>query len=217
MRSVIWTNKKLSSRGGKKFDFLYLSKKYGFYSVLTSILFLGMLAGIVAAKNADISLVKGLDVLFISNFEVRAEQSLFETFSASLTAYFIFTLVLFMSGISSWGALAVPPVLFAKGFGIGITSGFLFSAYGASGIAFYMLVLLPGAFLSSVAVIMQGKIAFGYANIIFKSIISSEGNSLPNKCFKSFMLRTSFSLILTGLAAITDVVFTSVFAGMFKF
>lgn len=134
----------IPNAGIKKTDVTYYLKRYGVLIFLGFALVIGMVFGSLSAGQADEQMVKSLDFLFITNFKARLEQTLFLTFAASLTSYFIFYLTQFLLGLTAWGTVIMPIVSFFKGFGTGLCAGYLCGAYGLQGLGFYLLMMLPG-------------------------------------------------------------------------
>ncbi|MDP4120322.1 MAG: hypothetical protein Q8876_04595 [Bacillota bacterium] len=217
MKSIVWEIPSPKIIGMRKSDYRYYMRRYGLITFFTVVLFIGMFIGVSVAKHANANLIKHLDFLFLTNYSARSSQSVFDTFAASLSAYFLLVFAAFLIGLSVWGTAVIPFVSLLKGFGIGLSAGYLLSAYGGKGIGYYFLILLPGAFLSSMALIIQSRASFYFAKTLLKSITSKDKSPNLNKSIKTLLIKTSYVLILTSCAAILDMILTSVFAALFKF
>lgn len=209
----------IPNAGIKKTDMVYYLKRYGVLIFLGLALVIGMVFGAVSAGQADEQMLKNLDFLFITNFKQRLEQSLFLTFAASLSSYFIFFLAQFLLGFAAWGTVLLPVATFFKGFGTGLCAGYLCGAYGLEGVGFYLLLMLPGAFLSSVAMLLQGKEAFYFSKSLLYMLlpdrIKSKQANPPQ--FTKYLLTGSYILILTAVSAGVDVLLSMCFSGVFHF
>lgn len=209
----------IPNAGIKKTDMVYYFKRYGVLIFLGLALVLGMIFGAVSAGQANEQMLKNLDFLFITNFKQRLEQSLFLTFAASLTSYFIFFLAQFLLGLAAWGTVLLPVTTFFKGFGTGLCAGYLCGAYGLEGVGFYLLLMLPGAFLSSVAMLLQGKEAFYFSKALLYTLlpdrVKSKQANPPQ--FTRYLLTGSYILILTAVSAGVDVLLSMCFSGVFHF
>lgn len=98
---------------------LHKNKGYGlFFQTLRRGVFSGACVGVgtvfgaLSAADADEQMLNSLDFLFITNFKARISQSLFLTFAASLTSYFIFYIGQFLLGMCAWGRQSCRPLLF---------------------------------------------------------------------------------------------------------
>ena len=90
----------------------------------------GLILGVIFIRNADYSLLKTLDFVFFSNVKARSALPVLSIFVASLASSFLFLLFCFLCGLSIWGAYCVPLAPLFRGFGMGITAGYLYAAYG---------------------------------------------------------------------------------------
>lgn len=185
-----------------------------FFSVF---LICGMLFGAVFARNADITTLKKLDFLFYSNFQSRAGQPIFDVFSASFASSFLFIFVCFLCGLSMWGMFLIPAVLFFRGFGLGLTSGYLYAVYGGKGVLFNLSVILPGAFVCCIAILLAAREGSRFSRVIASCSAGSGKRTISQPKMKPYLLHFGAILMLAFLAAVFDVLFSGCFAGMFSF
>ena len=186
--------------------------------VLFSIfLITGMIFGAIFAKNAGFPALSKLDFLFYSNFKTRAVQPFFSVFSASFASSFLFILFCFLCGLSMWGMFMIPVVLFFRGFGLGLTSGYLYAAYGSSGILFNLSVILPGAFVCCLAILLAAREGTRFSRRIASCGTSSQSGTISRVNIKLYLLRFGAILGIAFLAALIDLFFSRCFAGMFSF
>ncbi|MGX8711895.1 stage II sporulation protein M [Clostridium sp. KNHs216] len=180
-------------------------------------LIIGMIFGAVFARNADFTALNKLDFLFYSNYKARAVQPIISIFSASFASSFIFILACFLCGLSVWGMFIIPAVLFFRGFGLGLTSGYLYAAYGFMGVLFNLVVILPGAFVCCLAILLAAREGTRFSRMIAScSVVSQRGTISPPK-MKPYLLNFGVILMVAFLAAVIDVIFSGCFAGMFSF
>lgn len=186
-------------------------------SFLVVLLFSGIITGTVFTKNAGESLIDNLRIVFLSNLSLRASQPLLDTFSTSIAASFIFVFLSVLMGMSMWGNITVPFLSFFKGFGLGLSSGYLYITYGFKGILFNLIVIFPGAFLSSIALIISSKEAMRFSYMLFMSgaRIRRKVRSAPN--LKVFLMYNCRSFIIVAISAVIDMLFNWWFSGLFKF
>lgn len=215
MRGIVFTKpnflKNLFKKGRPKFDI----RKNAMFLLLCLFLLIGIIAGVICARNGDKSLVEKLNFLFLTDFENRRSMDLFSVFSASFSSGFLMLLATFLLGISSWGFFVLPAVPLFKGFGFGISTGYMYAAYGAAGIFYNILVVLPGAFVSALILIIISKESFRFSwNIMtslrgYKSDISGE--------FRLYIVRIFWALIALAGASLLDMLCSLVFSGLFSF
>ena len=168
----------------------------------------GMIAGAIVTRSVAPSILDKMDFLFYSNFQERATQPAFSVFSASFASSFLFVLVCFLCGLSLWGVFAVPAVLFFRGLGLGLTSGYLYAAHGFHGVIFHFLVILPGAFVCCLALVLAGRESMRFS----RRITGTAGSGM-----KLYCLRYGAVFAMCFLAALLDLLTTVCFAGLFSF
>lgn len=223
MRSIIFSFKKSSRirRIKKNFqisDLRYLFKRYGVQVAFVFLILLGLTVGSIYAKNADTQLLNSLDFLFTTNLDARLKESAIGIFSACFASDFLFLFTLFLLGLAPWGIPIMPLVVFFKGFGTGITAGYLFITYSLTGAGFYLLVILPGTFLFCMALMMFATGAFKLSKLMFLHTISKTPPKQPiRKSLTEFCYRSMTFLIMTFSAAILDAVLWMLFSSAFKF
>lgn len=220
MRGLVFTvNRKKRIRDNyihKKPDLKYFFKRYGAVAFFTAMLIIGLTAGSLMCNKFDNDTVARLDFFFTTNITERLKNGAFGAFCASFASDFLFLLLSFLMGFSLWGVALLPFIVGFKGFGIGISAGYLFINYGFKGMLFYLAVLLPGIFLFSMALIYQSACSYILFKKLYKSLLSKQELSFiaPMKIY----FQQSFKyLLLTLFSAVIDMILWYVFAGLFNF
>ena len=177
----------------------------------------GLILGVIFIRNADYSLLKTLDFVFFSNVKARSALPVLSIFVASLASSFMFLLFCFLCGLSIWGAYCVPLAPLFRGFGMGITAGYLYAAYGFQGFLFHLAVILPGAFICLIAILIASRESMLFSKKIHLGRKTEEQEAQPKNNVRHFFIRFS---ILTGIliiGALVDVLTTVCFSGLFVF
>lgn len=199
----------------KKQDILYFFRRYGIDTLLGISLCVGLVFGAVCAGNADETLIKNLDFIFVSDFESRCSQTVLLSFAATLTSNFIFFVANFLLGLSVWGSVGVPFLIAFKGFGMGITGGYLYKSYGLNGVGFFLLVMLSGYVISVLALIFQGKNSILFSNSLFAKVRGMSAKT--DETIYKYIINSSFMLIALSIGAMADAILNALFAGLFAF
>lgn len=195
----------------------FLSKK-GLYIFFFAVFFIGLVLGAAYSKSSDSTFFERLDFLFATNLAARTQMSSFEVFASCFGSDFLLILIVFLMGISVWGSAALPFVTAFKGFSVGLSSAFIFSLYRASGIGFYILVILPGTVMFLLALIYYSKESFSLSLRFVRLCVFGSGREpYLTHHIKSFFLRSVFSLLFCAASALLDMVLWILFAGMFDF
>lgn len=223
MKSVVFSlgKKKYNNRKNylfpqPKIDFKYIFKRYGSVIFFTAVLIMGLTLGSIVSKSLDKATISRLDFLFTTNLPTRLKDGAIGAFLASFSSDFIFLILAFFMGLSLWGIVFLPILTLFKGFGIGISAGYLFSAYGIKGVLFYITILLPGIILFSLILVYQSSISLNISKRLCKSLFS--GEDFPFSApFKMYLQRSLVYLLGALLAAVLDMSLWFTFAGLFKF
>lgn len=199
-------------------DLRYFFRRYGLHTVVVAFLLAGLIFGTVYAKNADSQLLQSLDFLFTTNLDIRLQQNFLGTFCACFASDFIFLLAVFLLGFSPWGIPALAFVVSFKGFGTGITAGFLIHNYAFKGAGFYLLILLPGTFLFCLALISITVCSFVFSKKMFALVVNKRCNIAPfyNDTLR-YCSRSMSALIMTFCASLLDTALWTLFSGAFNF
>lgn len=182
--------------------------------VLLALVFLaGMAVGAVYARNADTQALERMDFLFAGNFKARLTASFLSIFTASFASAFLFVFACFLCGLSMWGVLLIPFIPFFRGFGLGLTSGYLYAAYGGLGILFNLVVILPGALACCISVLLAAREGIG-----FSRLLASCGSKTINQAkLKIYVLQFGAILGVAFLSALIDLLLSACFGGLFSF
>ena len=174
------------------------------FTALLIIFLLGAILGNLVFKNASESFFKKISDLITCNFEVRSSGSLFNIFSESIFSSFIFILVIFSIGVSAFGLTLVPLIVFFKGYCTGIFQGYLWSSFGLKGLIFFILVILPGLFVSILAILLMAKEAIKMSNIFSNMLLNIKTWQSDEKYVKSYLTKTGCIVILVLMSAFID-------------
>lgn len=223
MKSVVFSFKGSSFahphfRVLRNLDVKYFCKRYLKHIVFVLLLLVGLAVGAAFAGNADEQLINSLDFLFTTNISARLEQDTFGIFSACFASDFIFLILIFLLGLAPWGVPVMPFVILFKGFGTGITAGYLISIHSLAGVGFYLLILLPGTFLFCFALVLLAVNSFVFSVGMFKQIIGRSNQIVSmREPLKRYLSQSMSALIMTFLASIIDAALWVLFSGAFKF
>lgn len=223
MKSLVFSFKKAKSgrRGLRRItlsDLQYFFRRYGLRVMFTSVLLVGLVAGSICAQNSGENLLKSLDFLFTTNLDARLAQNAAGTFCACFASDFIFLFSVFLLGLTPWGVFVMPFVVLFKGFGTGLTAGYLFAIQQLGGVGFYLLVLLPGTFLFCIALVMFSTNSFVFSKDMFVYTFGKYPSKQSMRMrAASFCSHLMASLIMTFCASLLDTALWTLFAGAFNF
>lgn len=193
-------------------------KRFGILVAFGAVLLAGMALGTFCAGIADDKTLYSLDFLFTTNLNARLDQGAVGTFCACFASDFIFLLCVYLFGLAAWGIPFLFLTICFKGFGTGLTAGYLCLSHSFSGAGFYLLVLLPGTFLFCAALIHFAARAFFCSKRVFGWFFNKTVPSytLRQELFK-YSSRFLPALVFAFLASLLDTLLWTLFAGTFQF
>lgn len=199
-------------------DLRLLLRRHGTALLFAALLLIGLVLGAVYSRCADKDTLRSLDFLFTTNLDARLSQGALGTFCACFASDFLFLFSVYLLGVAPWGIPFMLALLCFKGFGTGVTAGWLCLSRGLSGAGFYLLVLLPGTFLFCAALIGFAANAFAVSKRAFSFSLSKQTplSSLREELLR-FSARFLSALIFTFIAALVDTLLWTLFAGTFQF
>ncbi len=223
MKGLVFTfNKRLkkekikSKKSTQSIDFKYLIKHYGSVFFFTFMLILGLAFGSIFYNKITDNALSKLDIFFVTNISERMENGFFGAFCASFASNFLFLLSAFLMGFALWGMAFLPFIILFKGFGVGISAGYLFTSFGFKGAIFYLVILLPGIFLFSMALVYQCATSLSLNKRLVKKLYSADSFSFKSPTM--LYLQHSFKYLLISLfSAIIDMALWGLFGGLFNF
>ena len=222
MKGLVFSFKKSSSKNlGRRnislSDLRYFFRRYGIITFFVTILFIGIALGSVYARNSEKEFLNSLDFLFTTNLDARLTQNFAGTFCACFASDFIFLISVYLLGLAPWGILFLPVIIMFKGFGTGLTAGYLFITDSLMGVGFYLLILLPGTFLFCVSLVIFATYSLNFSKRIFFYTVGKEA---PKTSLRvgviAYSSRFMSSLIMTFLASAIDTALWTLFAGGFN-
>lgn len=200
----------------RKPDVKYLIKRYGSVAFFTAMLICGLMAGALISNSISKDTLLRLDFLFTTNLPDRLDGGAFTAFCASFASDFLFLLLAFLMGLCMWGIVALPFITFFKGFGIGVSAGYLFSTYGLTGAVFYLSVLLPGILVFSMVLVYMSSSSYNIFKRLCKSLFS-KGDNYFSASLKIYFQKSFLYLLLSLFSALLDMILWCLFAGLFNF
>mgnify|MGYP000896149257 CR=1 FL=1 len=180
---------------------------------LAVLLLAGMIIGALEARNSDYNVLKRLDFLFACNYKAKTTQTFLGIFAASFASSFLFILLCFLCGLSIWGTFLIPAIPAFRGFGLGLTAGYLYFSERWFGALYHLVVILPGAFLSCLAILAASMEAIKCSRMLASHKISAS-ERFP---VRQYMLKFGMILAWACLSAVVDSTFSLVFARLFTF
>jgi pyrroline-5-carboxylate reductase len=132
---------------------------------------------------------------------------------AVFASAFLFVFACFLCGLSIWGMFLIPFIPFFRGFGLGLTAGYLYACYGGKGVLFTFIVILPGAYICCLAILLAARNGIGFSHLL----ASLNSNKVNHTKLKIYTLRFGVALGIVFLASLIDLLLSVCFGGLFSF
>lgn len=185
---------------------LFNGARRNLFLILNALFFTaGIIWGAVVELKADEAFLFNMDFLFTTNLDSRLGVSLLSSFMAHFASNFIFICAALFCGLSPLGVGLIPFVSAFKGFGTGLSAAYLMSTFGLKGLGFYIVVVLPGAFVFSLVLLYMGNESMRISLKIAKVFFSQKEEILPlSKFVRRYLFRCTYFLLMSAVGALID-------------
>lgn len=202
----------------KKYDFLKASKNKKSIIFLFLVLIIGIVLGTMSASSLNMEIIYKIDFLFLKDFAERINESNTQIFISSFSALSLFVLITEFLAFSCWGEFFIPFIIMFKGFSIGLSASYLYLIYNLKGIAFYLLILLPGIFISCIGLVLLSSVCMKFSFKLLKVLALKEENQiLFRPILKNHFKKSIYCLLILAISSIIDVLFMMMFSKFFNF
>ena len=130
------------------------------------------------------------DQFCFTSISTRVNGSYWQLFLSSMASSFLFTLASFFSGLTMWGMFLTPLLPLLRGFGLGLTAGYLYG-FGGIGIWYFICIVLPGAFSSALTVLLTSSEAIRFSKRLNRAhkVRNRRYAFAPQPAISSFLLQ----------------------------
>jgi hypothetical protein len=189
-------------------------KAYFLYFFLV-LFFIGMMYGAVFLRSGTPAFLEQLGQIHENYLFQRQEQSALMAFLTTLTSSSLFLLGSFVAGFCAIGHPVTICIPFIRGLGVGSYMGYLYLNYGLTGVAYSILLIIPGMVISMLALVLSCRESFRMSNLILWGFVKETGKI--NRNVLSLYLKKHLVLFLFLLvSAAVDSILNFIFAGMFS-
>ena len=195
MKGIVLKIKSPKNFHNRKNNITYFIKRYGIFAMFLISILVGF------GVNTDLEFKKSFDFLFPTDFTSRASLDYLGVFSCNFAPIFIFFVAIFLLGFCPWGNGLTPLVTMFKGFGMGLSLTTSCSISGLKGFGFFLLAMIPGFFVSSASLALQGEKTFHLSANVFKVIIKKENISLE---LREFVEDSATCLFIAMVGSVVD-------------
>lgn len=198
----------------KKTSFFEVMNQNNSFFFLVFCLLLGLLFGVMIFK------FKNSGGNFYSsefkNIYNGLSGGFWQVLQNSATELLPFAAITFLSGTCMVGSVLVPFILAARGVFLGFAMGYAYSAFSLSGIVFNLLIFIPAAVISSFALVLSGREAFGFSLSLARLAFPGKKATAVEQDFKLYCMRQLFLLSVYAAAVFTKTIMAVSFLSFFN-
>lgn len=206
-------SKPRSSRSRYYARYLAHYTKKNYPVVLLGVLFVvGVILGTLLLRGAGQETVDLLYRLVGGFMESRQGNGLYENFLSAAGSSLLFMGILFICGFC---AVAQPVIVLApliRGMGFGFSTGSLFARYGTSAIGFVGVLVLPGALISTVAILLCCRQSLRLSNTFLSSVRPMGRREGEPYSLSGYLLSFTFGTVICLVGAFLEAVLYFLFA-----
>jgi len=162
------------------------------------------------ASMKEINSLFFLDLNYTSNFNIH---NLMYSFGMSS----IFIVVMILMSLSVFGIIGIFLLIFLKGFGIGLILGSLYITHSLKGIIFGIIIILPGAFFSSMILIFLASESLKLAIKFSKKLLPNPGETYMWNELVNYTKKAGISVVFIILSSFLDFGLSCLFSKFFNF
>lgn len=185
--------------------FLYrFSRKRVFFPLLLSFCF-GVFLGSIAVVGFDLFQSQTAIPLLFSGVPTP-KNGFFSCFSTILLNALIGLILLFLLGVTAFGAVGIPIFLLCKGISLGVCVQLFFTEESFKALGFLSICYTPGAAFITLLLLLFATRALVFSNSLAKAGFSPQQENLDFQFyFKDFFTFLCFSVLLSFVGALLTI------------
>ena len=181
---------------------------------LTFMFVIGICVGSAMLESSD-SVIEKISELFNTYSSVRSGQGILRNFLNSFAVNGIFMIINVFLGFSLIGYPFLTLLPLIKGLGLGAVCGYLYSAYKFTGLGYSLLMIIPGAIVSTFALLLACNNSCEYSkNACMKAIVGA--GQFEKDETRLFLTRQLVFLIISAASSGIDAFLNIIFSSLFK-
>lgn len=185
--------------------------------LISSFFISGLVSGTLTAVGYIQSGDEALGIIVSGFVSSRTGQAFGEIFLSSIISSLPFIVAAFLCGVCAVGIPFIPIIAISRGIGLGISLGYFYVCYGINGILYCLLMIIPGAVISSTALLLACKQSLEYSYLLFCHVFMTHKRQDKAIDIRIYSMRYAVFAVMIILSAILDAGFASLFSGFFVF
>ena len=165
--------------------------------------------------NSESEITDRIINLFDNYIFQKSGQGMLTDFCNSLSINALFFILNLFFAFSLIGIPFIVALPMLKGFGLGCFCGFLYSTYRLTGLGYTILMIYPGAIVSSLAFILACNDSCDYSRNAFQKSLKAKGQFEKDET-RVYLTRQLVFLGLSAASSAIDAIADALFSGFFK-
>lgn len=186
------------------------------YILIGIVILCGVIWGSILARQTGITKQSGFGILVQETLSKDAASKGF--FNLLFSSFFSSALLLctaFVLGLCALGSPGHLAVLLFKGAGIGLSMGYIYIQYGGKGFAICAIFILPGAAITSLAVMLACREGMRFSFFMARAVLPSGGKQQLWNEFCDYCLKYVVCFVLVLIASVIQAFSTVAFSMLF--
>lgn len=196
---------------GKALKKIFENSRIYLFAVIFAI---GIVAGAIVI-GGDSELILKIKNLTDSFVQMKSQQGIAENFCNSVSVSVLFMIINVFFGFSLVGYPFLIWLPFLRGMGIGVVTGYFYSVYKALGLGYCVLIIYPGAIVSTLAFILACNDSCEYSKNAFQKAIKGRGQFEKDET-KVYFIRQIIFMGICAASSVIDAIFSASFSGFFE-
>ncbi len=176
----------------------------------------GIIFGAYFVKQSDAFSREKINEICSSYIHSKAGQGIAENIISNALINFVFSAINIFLGFSLIGFPLLFWVPFLKGLGLGVFSGYMYSAYKLIGLGYCAILVYPGSVISAFSLILACCDSCVYSKNAFEKSIRGKGQFEKDET-KIYLLRQFIYLAICLCSSVIDALSAMFFSKLFDF
>ena len=191
-------------------------RTYGLALLMIIMLLSGLCFGALRSTSDGGFYLTGAERFLITLPSAQEGKTPVMIFADSFSVSFIFTAALLFLAVTPSGLPGIPALMFFRGVELGVMAGVFCRSCGFTGLAYFVSVVLSGAFLSSLALVYFSQYCIGFsASMLLAAIGSRMPDALKGR-LRELLMNGAYALLLIAFASVTDTLLYFLIGRMFE-
>ncbi len=197
-------------------DMLLFFRRNRLLLLLVFSLFSGVLIGSIIIGESTTVASLDLSVHVAHHFAQRSQNGILVSALRSFGSAVVYLFLVYLSGMSVWGSIALVLLPACKGLGIGVVCGYLYLSQGLHGLALSLLVVIPISFANSLLLVVACRYSLPFSTKLAAYCFSYSFAEQETISLRIYHLRFLLLLLMEVFVSLADGLLSATFLNIFS-